>query len=151
LLTILGIIVILVGILVPALGHLRDVANRKMSTPTKAEIMIEAKILSVNGQIFSDTKTIGQFLDGKQITSNVVKVGVEFTIDKTTFLEDLELSHAQISYLKREKEIPLKISVEVRSGTTSNLRIYLKGCLVKKIWLKNDLATKLVKHMTKRR
>lgn len=143
LLTVMAIIALLIGILGPVLTQL----NRIKVPTAEAEIMIEAKILSIDGQMFNDRKTIEQFLEGKQIASDFVKVGVEFKINETIFLEDLKLSHAQISHLKKEKELPLKINIKVRNGTWSNIEIYLKDCLIKKIWLKNELATKLVKYI----
>ena len=108
------------------------------------KVNIEANVLSINCQIL-EGKLIGQFLGSSSgfITSDVIKVGVSFTINGQLFLRDLKLNHAQLAYYKDRSTLPLKIEIR-RSMNADVLKVGLNGIIVDKLYLRSALVKKLL-------
>lgn len=117
---------------------------------SKETIMIDAEVLTVNSEIL-EGKLISQFLSGSSgwLKSDVIKVGVKFEMVNQIFLEDLELSHAQLAYYKDRDTLPLTITVKVGGIDSSftGFEIRLCGYYIKNRRLDCGFAKKLIEHL----
>jgi len=106
-------------------------------------VRVDANVLTIAENI-TEGKLIGHFLGSSSgwLKTDTIKVGVEFTLANKLFLEDLELSHAQLAYYRNEKSLPLSITI---TDVPYCIKIRLNGYFIKM----RDLSAGLVRDLLK--
>lgn len=107
---------------------------------------IQAQVLSINERI-TEGQMIGMFLGSPSgsYRNDINKVGVEFSIGKQIFLEDLELNHAQLAYYRKDNQIPIDLKVQTDNGwNPSYMSIRILGSYIGRVNLSDGLAETLI-------
>lgn len=99
-------------------------------------IDVDAKVLSVDQHILHGTigASYGLIAGSAQgeIANDVIKLGIDYTVDGNRFLEDIEVNHATCAAFANTDTIPMRLEIKSWGDTSDSgtLTEYLNGSSV---------------------
>jgi len=109
------------------------------------EYQVDAEVLSINSQIL-EGKLIGSLLSSPSgwIRTDINKVAVGFKLKNYLFLEDFELSHAQLAYYKDSSHIPIVAKVLSYGDITCRVDFFVNRVEVGSRYISREVSSDLV-------